>query len=38
MQITAGAACPDISVPALNPNILVIMGQTEYQINGTDAN
>lgn len=38
MQITAGAACPDISVPPLNPNILVIMGHTEDEINGTDAN
>lgn len=38
MQKTAGAACPDISVPPLNLKTLLIMVHTECQINGIDAN
>lgn len=38
MQVTAGVACPDISVPPPNLNALVIMVHTDCQINGIDAN
>lgn len=37
MQITAGAACPDISISQLNLNTAVAVVHSECQTNGTDV-
>lgn len=38
MQLTAGAAYPDISISQLNLSTAVIMVHSECQISGIDAN